>query len=253
MGIYDEEEPSRLCRVCAAIGCSVLVGKTIIGCVVLAAFGLTVKFAKGYFDQSSRSRQNQNSILVDLPPPPSLPPPPPPPLHAPPPPMETEQKMIAQEPVSANESKPAEAPASELPTVGTSIQGNGPPDAFGVGQGKSYFGGGKAPPNTSGGGSQWGWYASQVRTTLSLALQKNTHTRTAEFRVVVRIWSDQTGRITRARLERSTGDATLDKAITDEVLVGHVLQEPPPDGMPMPIKLQLSARHSTVALSRAYP
>jgi hypothetical protein len=35
--------------------------------------------------------------------------------------------------------------------------------------------------------------------------------------------------------------------------VGLILQEPPPDGMPMPIMLRLTARRPNMALSTASP
>ena len=166
--------------------------------------------------------------------------------------------MIEQIPVIGMETKPDEASkaaptASESPGLGTSIQGNGGPDAFGLQAGGSGFGivGGTGKAGSHGGSnSRWGWYASQVQTTISEALQNNGHTRNADFHVVARIWSDRTGRITRARLAGSTGDGALDGALTNEVLVGLALQEPPPDGMPMPIVLRLTARRSQMALSR---
>jgi outer membrane biosynthesis protein TonB len=165
--------------------------------------------------------------------------------------------MIVQAPVNEVESKPDE-PSKDKPTasesspLGTSIQGNGPPDGFGLRGGNSFGGsiGGTGNTSTQGGSGRWGWYASRVQNSISQALQSNTNTRTADFRVDVQIWPDRTGRITRAHIARSTGNAALDNAITNEVLTGLILQEPPPDGMPMPIVLRLTARNSSVALSR---
>jgi hypothetical protein len=54
--------------------------------------------------------------------------------------------------------------------------------------------------------------------------------------------TDATARITRLRLSISTGDRAVDTAIENEVLNGLVLNEPPPDDMPMPINLRISAR-----------
>ena len=195
-------------------------------------------------------------VMIDLPPP--LPPPTPPPSQAPPPPKESEQKMIEQETVNETESKPdqtakAEAPVNESPALGTSIQGNGPPDGFGLRGGGNSFGGGTGKTTTHVKNSRWGWYANQVQSAVSQALQNNKNIRTADFRIDARIWCDRNGRITRAHIAGSSGSAALDNAITNEVLVGLVLQEPPPDGMPMPIVLRLTARHSTMALSRQSP
>ncbi|MFZ3375433.1 MAG: energy transducer TonB, partial [Chthoniobacterales bacterium] len=70
----------------------------------------------------------------------------------------------------------------------------------------------------------------------------NRKTRSASLNVNVRVWPDATGRINRAQLAGSTGDSTLDSALRDEVLTGLQLQEPPPEGMPAPITLRLTAR-----------
>ena len=85
------------------------------------------------------------------------------------------------------------------------------------------------------------WYASAVQVTVSDALRKNPRTRDANFRVEVRVWADLTGRISRAQLVRTTGDSRLDDAIRNDVLAGLQLNEAPPDGMPMPIVMRLSA------------
>jgi protein TonB len=67
-------------------------------------------------------------------------------------------------------------------------------------------------------------------------------TRTANIRAEVKVWADSTGRITRATVANSTGNAALDTALRDEVLTGLQLSEPPPQGMPMPIVLRVTAR-----------
>jgi protein TonB len=245
MGVYEEEEPSAFQKY-----------QVVIGCGLIAAIATAVWFGHKRFDRNSHSLQEQHVILVNLPPPPL--PSPPPPSQLPPPPTETEQKMIEQEPVSEPEAKPDDTtkdkpPVSESPALGTSIQGDGPTDGFGLRGGNSFgssIGGGTGNAITQGRSGRLGWYASQVQIAISQALQSNTNTRTAEFRVDVQIWSDHSGRITRARIARSTGIAALDNAITNEVLAGLLLQEPPPDGMPMPIVLRLTARNPSMALSR---
>lgn len=165
-----------------------------------------------------------------------LPPPPPPP----PPPKLVEEKMVEQMPVDANEAKPddsAPAPAADL---GTSITGPGGADGFGLGsnRGTGTIGGG----GSRGSGSRWGWYAAQVQSTIADALRKNPRTRQANFRVEVRVWPDLTGRVTRAQLVGTTGDAAVDAAIRAEVLTGLQLKEPPPQGLPLPIVMRLTAR-----------
>jgi len=66
----------------------------------------------------------------------------------------------------------------------------------------------------------------------------------------VRIWPDNTGRITRATLASSTGDAALDAALRDDVLSGLQLSEPPPADMPLPIVMQLTAKKPSSMAAR---
>jgi periplasmic protein TonB len=248
MSIYEEEERSAFQKY-----------RVVLGCGLVAVIAVAVWFGQKHSARASHPRQEQNVILVNLPPPPPVPPAPRPLLQSAPPPAESQPRMIEQVPVNETETKPVEAskpeaPASDSPALGTSIQGNGSPDGFGLSGGDSFGGGtgGKGSTISRGSSSRWGWYASQVQNSISQALQSNTNTRTANFRVDVQIWSDRTGRITRAHLVRSTGDTALDDAITNNVLAGLVLQEPPPDGMPMPIVLRLTARNSSMALSRQH-
>lgn len=168
----------------------------------------------------------------------STPPPPPPP--PPPQPKMAEEKMLEQAPVDDSEAKPDEAPAAPSADLGTGIKGDGGADAFGLSasKGGSFLGGG----TPRSGGSRYGWYASGVQATLSEALRRNPRTRDASFRIEVRIWPDLTGRIARATLHGSTGDAAVDAALKNEVLTGLQLREAPPEGMPLPIVLRLSAR-----------
>ena len=58
----------------------------------------------------------------------------------------------------------------------------------------------------------------------------------------MRVWTDETGRISRVELAGSTGDASLDAALENQVLPGLQLSEGPPEGMPMPILLRLTAQ-----------
>lgn len=154
--------------------------------------------------------------------------------------------MIDQRPVAEPEAKPEDKPKDEPPKpkdepgpIGTNVKGNGPADGFGLGGGNGLGGSGRGGGGT---GSKWGWYAGQVQGKISEALRNNRKTRAIAIRVDVRIWPDQTGRVTRAQLASSTGDAAVDAAIRDEILTGLQLQEPPPAGLPTPIVLRLTAR-----------
>jgi TonB family protein len=58
----------------------------------------------------------------------------------------------------------------------------------------------------------------------------------------VRIWADSSGRVTKVTLAKSTGDPAMDEILTTQTLRGLRLAEAPPQGMPMPITLKLTAR-----------
>ena len=175
---------------------------------------------------SGGSSRRDSITMVSLPPPP-------PPMMTPPPPPQEEQRM--EQPM-IKEEQPKEAPPKDEPPLGTGIKGDGP-DSFGL---SDKAGNGRIGGN-NGNGSKWGWYASQVQSRIQQALQQNRKTRTASLSLEVRVWPSATGRINRAQLAGSTGDPTLDSALRDEVLTGLQLQEPPPEGMPAPITLRLTA------------
>lgn len=190
--------------------------------------------------------QEFSMVRVALPPPP---PPPPPPQK----PEEIqrvdpqEQQMIEQEPVAEDEPKPVETPqpaGDDAAPMGTNIQGDGPPDGFGLtGRGGGGIIGGTGSGSGSGrgqGSSRWGWYAVQVQNTIVGALGKNPKTRATAMDIHARIWLDAAGRVERAQLVTSTGDHEIDAAIRDEVLTGLTLREPPPADMPNPIVLRLT-------------
>ena len=171
--------------------------------------------------------------IVSTPPPP--PPPPPQPQKMP------EEKMIEQAPVDDSAAKPDDAPAPAAADVGTSIKGDGGNDGFGLtaNRGGGTIGGTGAARTAA---SRWGWYAGDVQSVVSEALRRHPRTRDADFRIEVRIWPDLTGRVTRAQLVRSTGDAKVDEVIRSEILAGLQLKDPPPAGMPLPIVMRLTAR-----------
>lgn len=175
-------------------------------------------------------RRESDVVMIRLPPPPP---------QTPPPPPTPEQKMQdkEEEKINVPEEKPKDIPEKppDEPPIGTNIKGDGKGDNFGLsGSGGNGFGG--------GGGSRFDWYAGQVQRGVADALRNNSKTREATLSVKVRVWADATGRISRAELIGSTGDPALDQALRDQVLLGLQLSEGPPEGMPMPVLLRLTAR-----------
>lgn len=147
--------------------------------------------------------------------------------------VEQAPEEIAEKP----DDKPADKPADE--PLGTAISGG---NGSGLGLGGGGGGGGGLIGGSGKGGSKWGLYAGQVQKRLADALRNNAVTKSAAFTNVIKIWPDNTGRIVRVKLTGTTGDSKLDATIENEVFKGLVLNEPPPDDMPMPINLRLTAR-----------
>jgi len=198
--------------------------------IALGVFTLQGKFSKPGSSQS----KGPAMVSIHLPPPPSTPPPPVP--TPPPQEIKQDQKMIEQAPVDDKEDKPDDKPPDAAP-VTTSIVGNGP-DPFGL---KSGNGGGSGIGAESRQRSKFGWYAAQVQTAIGDVLRKDPRTRSGNFGTKVRVWSDITGRITRAKVSPSTGDPAIDEAI-NQSLTGIQLKEAPPSDMPMPIVMRVSAQ-----------
>lgn len=183
-----------------------------------------------------RKAPEQTIVRIQLPPPP---PPPPPPKVQPPPPKE--EKRVEDTPVAKPEPKPEAPKPQEKPPegLGTNIKGSGP-GMSGLGSsGNGMLGG--TGTGAGGGGSMARWYAGQVGGKVAEALRNNRKTRSTNMGINSRVWLDESGRITKASLDGSTGDSALDAALTNEVLPGIQLSEPPPKGMRMPIPLRLNA------------
>lgn len=214
----------------------------VVGLVLVGGAGAWLAL-RGESKPKPRVAQTRMVELMPVVPPP--PPPPPPPPQEPPPeqPPEVEDQPDFQPEEAPTEAPPAEEPpaADEAP-LGTSIVGDGPGDGFGLaaGGGMGVIGG-KGKGGGSG-GTKFGWYAGQVQSRVSDALRKHPKTRSAQLVVTVRIWADSTGRVTRAAVSDSSGDPTLDRTLQNEILTGLRLQSPPPEDMPMPIVMRISAR-----------
>ncbi|MEP6669128.1 MAG: TonB C-terminal domain-containing protein [Chthoniobacter sp.] len=209
--------------------------KIIIAAVVLLCGGAAY-FLSGVKSTTAPKAPERMVSIQPLPPLPPPPPPPPPKVQPPPP---KEEKMVQE---TAAEEKKVEAPKAPEPpkeALGTNLKGAGPGMA---GLGGSGNGGGTFGGQPGGGGSKWGAFAGQVQSKVASALRSNSKTKKANLKIQVRVWSDTTGRITRAMLDTKTGDSTLDQVIQNEILTNLQLDQPPPAGMPMPIVMRLTAR-----------
>lgn len=137
--------------------------------------------------------------------------------------------------------KPAEAPkptndAAESVTMNADAQAGagGIQVGSGGGMGAGGSGGGRA------GNATYGQYLAYA---LQRAVQRDAAAaRLAYPQMLVNLWLDESGRITRVELVRSSGDAK-----TDEVLLGALralgqLDERPPAGLTFPARVAIQAR-----------
>ena len=207
--------------------------------IKLIVTGLLVALGVSFFVLSPKEapkRKSTVNIVNIIPPLPPPPPPPPPPKEQPPEPeIAKEEKFVPEE-----APKPEPAPQADAP-MGTNLKGDGP-NSFGLANGSGGgMIGGRGNGNGNGSGSKYGAYAGQVQSRVTDALKNHKKTRSASLNIKVRIWLDSTGRVTRTTISGSSGKADIDAAIRDEILTGLQLQAPPPEGMPMPIVMRLSA------------
>lgn len=213
--------------------------KALAGVSLLAMVGGGMWFVLTGLDSARPVQKSLQQVTLLKPPP--LPPPPPPKVEEP---KIVEKKEIF-EPELQKLQPPEDLPKPDQPppSLGIDAIGEGPGDGYGLvgnpgGRSLIESGGGQG-----GGGTRWGWYASIVQAQIQDALQRHEKTRRASFRgTVIKLWPGADGRIVRAELASSTGDADLDAALANEVLTGLTLRQPPPKDMPLPIVIRATAR-----------
>jgi periplasmic protein TonB len=172
------------------------------------------------------------------------PPPPPPPTPPPPPPPPQQQKFVEQpKPTEQAPQKPAPKPIAKPANAAPSPPGNplsaeaapGPnPYGLQVGQGDGdVIGGGGGR-----GGDALGYYASLVKSQILAAVQRDDRARTGRYQMIVQVWMNASGQVTRARLVDKSGNEVTDNVISK--LLGAIsVGEAPPPNMPEPISMTI--------------
>jgi len=81
-------------------------------------------------------------------------------------------------------------------------------------------------------------YAAALQKMVTAALCRRDDTRPTHYRMVIRLWLNPAGAVTRVELGSSTGDPGLDLAIGDALR--HIdIEMPAPAGLPQPVKLAI--------------
>ena len=180
-------------------------------------------------DKGKKKRVIQEISLIRPPPPP-----PPPPLKkiVEPPKHEVPQKADIPKPNLPDK------PADPAPPGDKGIP-DGPPGGMATdlpsGGGPGVIGGG-------GTGDRFAWYGALVKERIQEAVARDKKLRGADYRIMVSVWINASGTVTRAELIGSTGDAEVDSGLKVALRNLAPLREGAPGDMPQPIKLRITAR-----------
>ena len=198
---------------------------------VLAGLGYGIKNLMSGSDAKPKKTITKIA-LKDVPPPPPPPPPKEPPKEQP--------KDQPKEVKEVQQPKPAEAPPSEqLKMDGPAGDG---PSAFAAGEVKNEYKGGDVKTIGSDGGAKYNWYAGLVKSQIEAALEKNNKLAEGQYEVIVTVWLRQSGEIEKLEVGQSDAEPQIELAIKTALDAMPAMREVPPEGMPQPIKLRITAR-----------
>ena len=159
------------------------------------------------------------------------PPPPPPEVEPPPPEPEIEEKVDLPEPEPEMPEMSDEPPPGDL---GVDADGSAGSDGFGLVGRK----GGRGLLE----GGRFGWYSHMLQTSIHEELSNIDLIREKTYSIVMAIWISEDGKVTRVRLQSSTGEANIDSAIEKALSKDIVLSQAPPFDLPQPVLLRITSR-----------
>lgn len=203
--------------------------------VLLAALGMALKSmmsSKG----STKKAVTTIKIMPDTPPPP----PPPPPKEPP-----KEQPKEQPREIKMEQPKPQEIPQPSEALKMEGAAGDGP-SPFAAGTVTNEYKGGDVGTKIGGkkGMAAYAWFTGQIKTRIEDALAAEKGLSNAQYRLVVHLWVARDGRVERAELQGSSGDAQTDELIRKALAGLTSIAEAPPEDMPQPIKLRISAKNT---------
>jgi protein TonB len=225
--LLDAETPSQTSVWLKRIAIALLV------LVVLAGIGYGFKNLMS--GGGNHPKKKMTTIaLKNLPPPP----PPPPPKEQPKEQPKEPPKEMKVEP----QPKPAETPPAEVLKM-EGAAGDGP-SPFAAGTVSNEYKGGDVGTKIGGGPSkyQFAWYTDLIKTKIEDAMANDKVLAHGAYKVVVKLWIASNGRIERYELVGSSGDADRDDLVRKALDAMPPLSDSPPNDMPQPIKLRVTAR-----------
>ncbi|WP_029146920.1 TonB C-terminal domain-containing protein [Methylophilus sp. 5] len=197
---------------------------------VLAGIGYGIK--KMFSGGATHKKQITTvKLLPDTPPPP----PPPPPKEQP---KETPKEQPKE--IKAPEPKPAETPPAEnLKMEGAAGDG---PSPFQAGAVNNEYKGGAVATIGSDGGVKFRWYAGLVKSQIERAIERDKKLTQGQYKIVVSVWLKPNGQFERLSVEQSDTTPEIEQGIREALNDLPAMQEAPPESMPMPIRLRITAK-----------
>lgn len=210
------------------------VTRFVIALVVIAvlagiAYGIKKMFSGG---TTQKKQITTVKLLPDTPPPP----PPPPPKE---PPKETPKEQPKETPKEP-EPKPVEAPPAEnLKMEGAAGDG---PSPFQAGTVNNEYKGGAVATIGSDGGVKFRWYAGLVKSQIERAIERDKKLTQGQYKIVVSVWLKPNGQFERLSVEQSDSTPEIEQGIREALNDLPAMQESPPENMPMPIRMRITAK-----------
>lgn len=200
-------------------GSLILLGVVVL--VFLLGYGL-----KSLFKNNAQPKRQITTIklLPDTPPPP------------PPPPPKEQPKEQPKEVQKAPEPKPVDTPPAET----LKMEGA-------AGDGPSPFQSGNVTNDYKGtigsdGGLKFNYYASVIKNEIQKAIQKNPALTDGNYKVVVSVWVKANGDIDRLQVIKSDASPEIEQMIRVALEGLMSIKQAPPEGMPQPVKLSITAK-----------
>lgn len=199
---------------------------------VLAGIGYGIK--KLFSGGATQKKQITTvKLLPDTPPPP---PPPPPPKE---PPKETPKEQPKEAPKEP-EPKPAETPPAEnLKMEGAAGDG---PSPFQAGAVNNEYKGGTVATIGSDGGIKFRWYAGLVKSQIERAIERDKKLTQGQYKIVVSVWLKPNGQFEKLSVDQSDTTPEIEQGIREALNDLPAMQESPPESMPMPIRMRITAK-----------
>jgi periplasmic protein TonB len=206
-------------------GGRVWVRRVALAIALLMAAGAVFWFAKDFLKPGDTAKPGVQQVAILRQPPP--PPPKPPEKPPEPPKLKEEVKIDQPKPEPTPEApKPAEAPPAPDQPLGLDADGAAGNDGFGLAAnrgGRDLIG-----SRAGAGGSGGGYYAGLLQRHFFEALSRNRKVLGQEFRVTVRVWIGDDGRVQRTEVVKGSGEADVDELIRTTLAGISPLREVPP-------------------------